>query len=101
MSLIDSRVSRRLFLGASVSTVFTPAWGEPIFTDGQGLALQGYDPVAFFKLRSALKGSPDHEIADKDRTWRFASEAHLTAFEKDREAFMPAFGGYDAWGISR
>ncbi|MEO1549797.1 MAG: YHS domain-containing (seleno)protein [Pseudomonadota bacterium] len=72
-----------------------------MYTDGQGLALQGYDPVAFFKLKKAIKGSDAYEIKDTSRTWRFVSQAHLDAFEEDRARFMPAYGGYDAWGVAR
>lgn len=66
-----------------------------------GVALDGYDPVAFFTDKRPVNG--DHNIsADyKGATYYFASEEHKSMFERDPEKYVPQFGGFCAFGVSK
>ena len=61
-----------------------------------GLALEGYDPVAYFTLGEARPGEPGIERRHDGITYRFLSEAHRAAFDAAPERYLPAYGGYCA-----
>jgi len=67
----------------------------------QGVAIGGYDPVAYFTEGHPVAGSASFELRWAGATWRFASAASRARFEASPEAFAPAFGGYCAWAISQ
>lgn len=69
--------------------------------DRSGLALQGYDPVAFFTDGKPVKGSEQFVSHRGAATYRFASVAHKEAFDREPAKFEPAYGGYCAYGVSR
>lgn len=70
-------------------------------TDKSGLALQGYDPVAFFTLNRAVEGKPGLEASHRGVTYRFVTAEHKATFERAPEKYEPAFGGYCAYGVSQ
>lgn len=69
--------------------------------DRNRLALQGYDPVAFFTEHQPVKGKPEFQSVHRGATYRFASAEHKAAFDQAPEKYEPAFGGYCAYGVSR
>jgi len=69
--------------------------------DKNGLALQGYDPVAFFTDGKPVKGKPEFVRLYRGATYRFASKEHRDLFVKDSAKYEPAFGGYCAYGLSK
>ena len=69
--------------------------------DKNALAIQGYDPVAFFTDGKPVKGSPRFELRQRGALYRFASEEHRNAFQAEPRKYEPAFGGYCAYGVSR
>jgi YHS domain-containing protein len=70
-------------------------------TDKHGLALQGYDPVAFFTDHKPVKGKADLQSNYHDGTYWFASAGHKALFDANPKKYEPAFGGYCAYGVSR
>jgi len=66
-----------------------------------GLAISGFDPVAYFTDGQARIGQPEHEHQADGVTWRFRNEGNLAAFAADPEVYMPQFGGYDPTGVAR
>lgn len=66
-----------------------------------GLALKGYDPVAYFPEGggSAKRGDPKFTLAHNGVTYRFSSQANLDAFKNDPARYEPAFGGWCAWAL--
>jgi YHS domain-containing protein len=66
-----------------------------------GIALSGYDPVAYFTDGEALLGRATFELAYAGTVWRFRNEGNRAAFEADPDIYMPRFGGYDPVGIAR
>lgn len=73
---------------------------DPIYTK-DGLALSGYDAVAYFTQGRAVKGSPRFEHEWSGVRWRFASAADREAFVASPEKYAPQFGGYCSYGVSR
>jgi hypothetical protein len=66
-----------------------------------GLAIDGYDPVAFYTDHKPLPGSPDLELAYGGAVWRFCNIGNRAAFAAHPDVYMPQFGGYDPTGAAR
>jgi YHS domain-containing protein len=64
------------------------------------IALQGYDPVAFHTVSKAVKGNPAITAEYRGYKYLFSSEANKATFEEDAEKYLPAYGGYCAYGLS-
>jgi YHS domain-containing protein len=69
--------------------------------DGHGLAVQGYDPVAFFTDQKPVKGSADFQSTYHGGSYWFISAEHKALFDANPEKYEPAFGGYCAYGVSK
>lgn len=67
---------------------------------GYGLAIRGYDPVAYFTISRPLRGSPDITYRWSDATWTFANAEHRDMFAGDPEKYAPRYGGFCAMGIA-
>ena len=67
----------------------------------KGVAIQGYDVVAYFTDNAAVKGNARLVHTWNGVEWRFASAEHRDAFAKEPARYAPAFGGYCAYGVSR
>ena len=66
-----------------------------------GLAIGGYDPVAFFTDGKSLPGSADFEFRYGGVVWRFCNVGNRDAFAAQPDVYMPKFGGYDPIGVTR
>jgi YHS domain-containing protein len=66
-----------------------------------GIALYGFDPVAYFLDGKALAGSKAYELNFGGLSWRFRNEANRAAFAASPEAYVPRFGGYDPVALAR
>lgn len=69
--------------------------------DSSGIALQGYDPVAFFTDHKPVKGNAQFQSAYHGAKYYFASADHKATFDKEPAKYEPQFGGYCAYGASR
>ncbi len=69
-------------------------------TDDQGLALRGYDPVAYFIDGAPVEGSAAFTATHEGATYRFASAANRDAFVADPDAYLPQYGGFCAFGTA-
>lgn len=73
----------------------------PVFTGlVKGVAVGGYDPVAYFTQGKPVKGSDKITAEHNGATWRFSSEANRTAFLAEPAKYAPQYGGYCAWAVS-
>lgn len=66
-----------------------------------GVAIEGYDPVAYFTDGRAVEGKKGFETEWNGATWRFASAEHRDLFAEDPEKYAPQYGGYCAWAVSQ
>jgi YHS domain-containing protein len=71
------------------------------FFQRNGLAIDGYDPVAYFTEMKPVKGSAEFRADYQGSTFIFVSAAHRDAFTADPEKFAPQYGGYCAYGMAR
>ena len=88
--------------GTSGGSRSRAASAEPIVVDPiSGLAISGFDPVAYFTDGRALQGKGEFEQEFAGTVWRFRSAGNRAAFVADPGIYMPRFGGYDPVGIVR
>lgn len=73
---------------------------DPFFNT-DGLAIQGYDPVAYFKAGKPVYGKAEFTFEHAGTTWQFASAANRDAFAADPARYAPQYGGYCAWAVSQ
>ena len=66
-----------------------------------GLAIGGFDPVAYFAESEAVLGKGEFEYAMAETVWRFRNEGNRAAFVDNPEVYMPRFGGYDPVAVAR
>lgn len=65
-----------------------------------GLAIQGYDPVAYFTKNKAVEGKKTISQIYNGATYYFSSEANKNLFSKDPAKYEPAYGGYCAYAMA-
>ncbi len=65
-----------------------------INTNWRGLAVKGYDVVAYFTMQKPVKGKSAFSHKWNDATWRFSSQEHLDLFKASPEKYAPQYGGY-------
>lgn len=66
-----------------------------------GLAIGGFDPVAYFTDAQALAGRPAFEAAAAGAVWRFRNEGNRAFFLSRPDVYAPQFGGYDPVDVAR
>ena len=66
-----------------------------------GLAIEGFDPVAYFVDRHPVLGLPDFEAAEAGAVWRFHNEGNRASFVAHPDVYGPQFGGYDPIDVAR
>ena len=67
----------------------------------RGIAIKGYDAVAFHEDGKPAEGSSKYELEWKDAKWRFASAELRDIFKADPDKYAPQCGGYCAWAVSQ
>ncbi|HMN89900.1 MAG TPA: YHS domain-containing (seleno)protein [Saprospiraceae bacterium] len=63
------------------------------------LAIQGYDPVAYFTQNEAVKGAAQFEARHDGVVYHFANEANKAMFLKNPASYEPQYGGWCAFAI--
>lgn len=93
---------KKVFLSiVLLSAVSAVAAGKQLLNLGSdGVAIQGYDPVAFFTQHKPVKGVSQFQSAYNGAKYLFASAEDKAAFDKEPGKYEPQFGGYCAYGVS-
>ncbi len=89
--------------GCAASPPAPSAGGQPrilVNRDKDGLALQGYDPVAYFTDGKPVKGDARFRSAWNGAVYRFASADHKALFDAEPAKYEPQFGGYCGYAAS-
>lgn len=68
--------------------------------DDTKIALEGYSPVSYFEEGRAEKGSKHFKAQHEGITYYFTNEAQKDSFQKDPAKFIPAYGGWCAFGVA-
>ena len=75
---------------------------DPTVVNSQtGLAISGFDPVAYFIDGKPRYGRSDMELSMGGAVWRFRNEGNRAAFSDHPEVYSPRFGGYDPVAVAR
>tara|TARA_R110000823_G_scaffold101498_2_gene218072 strand:- start:173 stop:649 length:477 start_codon:yes stop_codon:yes gene_type:complete len=72
-----------------------------INTNGNDLAIQGYDPVAYFTQEKPTIGSNDFTATYKNAIYLFSSEQNRDLFRASPAKYAPQFGGFCAYGVTK
>ena len=84
------------------ATPIVAATTEYVVVDrNTGVAISGFDPVAYFTEGAPKLGKNDIEYAFAGVVWRFRNEGNRAAFAANPEIYLPRFGGYDPVGVAR
>ena len=59
-----------------------------------GVAIQGFDTVAYFTEGRAVRGKSEFEFTWQDASWRFSSAANRDLFAASPERYAPQYGGF-------
>ena len=68
---------------------------------GDGVAIKGYDPVAYFTEGAPHKGDPAFAAQYRGAVWHFATAENKAKFEADPDKYAPVYGGYCAYGVAQ
>jgi hypothetical protein len=66
-----------------------------------GLAIEGYDPLAYFVDSQPMSGLPEFEASQAGVVWRFRNEGNRASFVAHPDIYGPQFGGYDPVDLAR
>jgi YHS domain-containing protein len=86
--------------------LFTPASiaissaADRINTDESGIAIKGYDTVAYFVDGKPLRGSAEFWHKWQGAKWLFVSEKHRDLFAREPNRYAPRYGGYCAGAMA-
>lgn len=109
LAFVVVAIAGLLFTGCAKQekrVVLSSAAGEPITSkllvnvDDTGLALQGYDPVAYFTVGKPVKGDARFRSAYRGAVYHFSSAEHKRMFEQDPAKYEPQFGGFCGYAAS-
>ncbi|MEO0388841.1 MAG: YHS domain-containing (seleno)protein, partial [Pseudomonadota bacterium] len=96
-----ARLTRRQSLALLACLPANRAAAGPYYIDGEGLALRGYDPVAYFQQETAQKGARDNRVRWDGALWQFETDENAALFQASPGVYLPEYGGYCAEGIAR
>ena len=109
--MMSARISRRsekntvvsiLIMAALFLVTLSPAFAiDHVNKTSDGVAIKGYDPVAYFADRKPVKGSREFEYFWMGAKWRFSTAGHKDLFIKDPDKYAPKYGGYCAYAVSQ
>jgi YHS domain-containing protein len=63
------------------------------------IAINGYDPVAFFTDSKPVSGSPSISVTHQGAVYFFATEEHKRSFTQNPDKYVPQYGGFCAFGV--
>ena len=87
-----------LLLSLVCATVYSD---EVVNKDSKGVALKGYDVVAYYTEGKPVQGSADFTHEWKNAIWHFSTAENLKLFAANPKKYAPQFGGYCAYGVTK
>lgn len=88
-----------LILAINSTSFAQQATRKAQFNLEKGVAIQGYDPVAYFTLNKAIKGKKDISVDADGITYYFATADSKELFKKDYKKYEPQYGGWCAYAL--
>lgn len=96
---------KKYILAIVIAFISITAWSQSAakraqhFNLEKKVALQGYDPVAYFKQNKAVKGKPAVTTSYEEIIYYFSSEENKAAFTKNPASYEPQYGGWCAYAL--
>lgn len=85
-----------VFLGLA-----TQAFADsPAIRATHGMAIDGFDPVAYFTDGRPIRGEDAHRLMWRGAVWYFSSAANRELFESNPRVYAPKYGGYCAYAVA-
>lgn len=101
--MLTRRAALGLFAATPLAYALTPQAAlarEPeVFQNP--IAINGYDPVAYFTEQNPVEGSAANLVDWNSASWRFASAQNAAKFQANPETYALRFGGYCAYAASK
>lgn len=69
------------------------------FNTEKNIAIQGYDPVAYFTVNKAVKGKKEFAVAAEGVTYYFSTAENKELFKKEYKKYEPQYGGWCAYAM--
>ena len=69
--------------------------------DKNDVAINGYDPVAYFTDSKSVMGTNKYSYKWNGAEWYFANKSHMEMFEKNPDKYAPQYGGFCAFGVTK
>jgi YHS domain-containing protein len=89
-----------LFISFSFAVFAQKGKASDIFVNDEG-AIKGFDPVAYFNQKQAIKGQKSIAFEWKGASWHFTTEENKALFIQNPEQYAPQYGGYCAYGWAK
>jgi YHS domain-containing protein len=90
-----------LILGLGLLLAGCTTFSRAYYSTPEGVAIQGYDTVAYFTAGQAIPGRAEYSYDWQGVIWQFSSEEHRQLFSADPPSYAPQYGGYCAWAAAR
>jgi YHS domain-containing protein len=97
---------RSLFFFAALSLIVVSSQAQDAtalrkkhFNLDEGVAISGYDPVAYFSQNKAIKGKKDMAVYHQGVTYYFSSAANKELFKANPSKYEPEYGGWCAYAM--
>ena len=93
----------RTTMGLALAALILPALamaGKPS-TNGDNVANDGYDVVAYFTQHAAVRGTQSNSTTHKGAIYYFSSKEHLETFRTDPNRYLPQYDGYCAFAVAK
>lgn len=99
MKIFDSKCAVALLILGCV--IALGAGAQVVNSSRSGVALDGYDVVAYYVENKAVEGEADYSTEWNGAQWHFSSDENLQLFIADPESYAPEYGGYCAYAASQ
>lgn len=90
-----------LAVSGAVGAAFATTTERIVVDRMSGLAIFGFDPVAYFTDGTPVRGREDVELIFAGAVWRFRHESDRQAFLSHPDVYAPQFGGYDPVDVAQ
>ncbi|HZY81590.1 MAG TPA: YHS domain-containing (seleno)protein [Cyclobacteriaceae bacterium] len=91
---------KHFFTGLLFVVIAAYAQAQSRYFNTDGVAIRGYDPVAYFTENKPVEGSKNFSYKWDATEWHFKDQKNLEAFKANPQKYAPQFGGWCAYGVS-
>jgi len=86
-------------MAKKISPIGLKLWGD--INHNSGIAIDGYDPVAYQTISKATLGSSQYKYHWHGTDWHFSSKENMSLFKSSPKKYAPQYGGYCSFAVSK